>query len=118
MCIRLSWDQNNSTILHQVFEAGWTLPAYYHSIIAMEAMTNDQPEAVCLIIDMSMADTPPMRNHPRHHVDENDVLCRFDRVIIVNPGNFMPNITCPIETVNSLAEAYALLETKPLFIPA
>ena len=118
MSIWLRWDDNNKTILHQVFEEGWTLQAYYHSIAALEAMVADQPQSVRLVMDLSNASKMPLRSPRGRRIDEALATRNVERVILINPGYFMPVVKCPIDVVDSWDEALALLAGHSLKVSA
>lgn len=118
MSIRLRWDDNQATILHQVFEEGWTLQAYKHSIAALEAMVQAKPQPVTLIMDLSNASRMPVRSRRGRSIDEALATRNVERIILVSPGHFMPIVSCPIDIVETLDEAFDLLDDQPLKMPA
>jgi hypothetical protein len=118
MCIRLRWDENHLNVIHQVFEEGWTLQAYYHSIAALEAMTINRPNPVTLIMNMTTSTTPPMHHTHSHTVEETQAMANIEQVIIVNPGKFMPLVDRPVHIVTTPDEAYQLLEIDYIAKPA
>lgn len=109
MSIKLRWDGHNSNILHQIFEAGWTLQAYQHSMEALDVMVDHHPEPVQVVMDMSATTTPPMRLRPGRSVDEAAATRNVERIVLVSPGHFMPRVDCPVEVVDTIDEARSLL---------
>ena len=119
MSIRLCWDRTDNTILHQVFEEGWTLQAYYHSIEAIEAMVSSRQHPVRLIMDLSAASTPPVRMARGRSVNEAKATRNIEHVILVKPGYFMPILDCPVDIVDTYDEAHMLLaQNEPMRLPA
>ncbi len=110
MSIWLRWDSEDPTILHQVFEAGWTLQAYWHSIEALEVMIRDCEHPVRLIMDLSAASTMPRRIARGRQIDEAAATHNVDRLILVQPGHFMPVVNCPVDTASSREEAIDMLQ--------
>lgn len=114
MCIRLRWDENDDTILHQVFEEGWTLQAYYHSIEALELMVNSRQQPVRLVMDFSATTaTPVMRLTRGRTVDEADAMQNIAHIVMVKPGRFMPQVTCSVDVANTVEQATRLLNGEP-----
>ena len=112
MSIKVQWENTTTGIIRMSFGADWSLEAYYHSIAALDAMLHAYPGSVTVLMDMSAAEhTPTMRVPRGREMDEDRVLCRAARLVIINPGYFMPNITCPVEVVDTLAQAHELIET-------
>lgn len=109
MCIQLHWDESYDNVLHMTFEEGWTLQAYYHSIAALECMVNTKPNPVTVIMNMSAADTPNLRLQRGRRIDESLATQNVHRILLVDPGYFSPQVNCPVQTVDSLEEAFALL---------
>ncbi|MEM6527036.1 MAG: hypothetical protein AAF653_02010 [Chloroflexota bacterium] len=118
MSIRLRWDDNDNNVLHQIFEEGWTLQAYYHSIEALEVMLNGRQHPVQLIMNLDGAKTPPMRFARGRTVDEAKATANVERIILVNPGYFMPVVNCPVAIVSTMDEAHAVLDDAQEKIPA
>lgn len=119
MCIRLHWDKDDNTILHQVFEEGWTLQAYYHSIEALEMLIKDRSQPVRLVMDFSATTaTPPVRMTRGRTVNEADAMRNVERVVMVNPGRFMPQVDCPIEVTRTTAQAVDHIQHEPCPQPA
>ncbi|MEL6150507.1 MAG: hypothetical protein AAFV33_24275 [Chloroflexota bacterium] len=118
MSIRLRWDENDSTILHQIFEEGWTLQAYYHSIEALEIMLMGRQQPVRLVMNLTGATTPPMRFTRGRTVDEAKATTNVERIVLINPGYFMPVVDCPVAVVTSMDEAFAILEDEQQKVPA
>jgi hypothetical protein len=106
MSIQLQWDHSTITpSIHMTFEKDWTLDAYYHSIAALDVMLDSQSVPFAIILDMTVAPTPPLRVPRGRQLDENRVFCRADLLVVVRAGHFMPHVTCPVEWADSLAAA-------------
>jgi hypothetical protein len=118
MCIRLCWDDNDDTILYQVFEEGWTLTAYYHSVEALEVMVRNRQQPVRVIMDMSDATTPVVHLGRGRRVNEAEAMCNVERVVLVDPGYFMPQVNCPVDVVDTRDEALRLIRNAQLSLPA
>lgn len=106
MCIKLHWDEQDNRLLHMTFEDNWTLQAYYHSITALECMTEIRDEPVTVMMDMREA--VMMAAHVPHgrRVDEASAMANVERVVLICPGHFMPQVTCDVITVDSIESAY------------
>ncbi len=119
MSIQLRWDSNDPTILHQVFEEGWTLQAYCHSIEALEVMVSNCKQPVRLIMDLSAATTMPRRVARGRQIDEAAATRNIRRIVLIEPGHFMPMVDCPVDTATSCKDAIAMLQVRDhLALPA
>ena len=119
MSIKLRWDDTDNNTLHQVFEAGWTLQAYQHSMEALDVMVNRHAKPVRVVMDMSAAPTPPLRLRRGRQLDEAKSTRNVERIVLIDPGHFMPQVNCPVDIVDTPAEARALLQMQPAeLIPA
>lgn len=118
MCIGLRWDNNDSSVLYQTFEEGWTLAAYYHSVEALEAMVSPRKEPVTVIMDMRKAPNAPIRMSRGRTVNESDALRNVKQVIIVNAGHFVPMVNCTVHMVSSMEDACAIAYNADARIPA
>jgi len=118
MSIRLRWDDNDNTVLHQIFEEGWTLQAYYHSIEALEVMVNSRQQPVRLIMNLSGATQPPMRITRGRTVDEAKATHNVEHIVLINPGYFMPAVNCRVDVASNCEEAHDILNGKSTKIPA
>jgi hypothetical protein len=118
MSIRLCWDENDNTVLNLVFEEGWTLQAYYHSIEALEVMVSNRQQPVRLIMNLTGTTHPPMRLTRGRTVDETKATRNVERIVLINPGYFMPVVNCPINVVTSIDEANAILCSEQVKVPA
>lgn len=118
MSIKLRWDEHNDNILHQIFETGWTLQAYQHSMDALDVMVSHHSEPVQVVMDMSAATTAPRQVRRGRSVDEATATRNVERIVLVAPGRFMPRVDCPVDVVNTVAEARSLLQAQAALIPA
>ncbi len=118
MSIRLQWDNNDDRVLYQIFEEGWTLQAYYHSIAALDAMTANHDRPIYLVMDLSnVSGNRPRETHGRRF-DEAHATRNLARVLLVSPGYFMPNVNCPVDVVDSREAALDMLNDVQQKIPA
>jgi hypothetical protein len=110
MSIKVQWENTTTGVIRMAFGVDWSLEAYYHSIAALDAMLYNYPGRVTVLMDMSATDQTPTMRVPRgREMDEDRVLCRAARLVIINPGYFMPNVTCPVEVAGTLDQAYDLV---------
>ena len=110
MSIKVQWEDTTIGIIRMSFAADWSLEAYYHSIAALDVMLKNYPGRAIVLMDMTDAPhTPTMRVPRGRGMHEDRVLCNTARLVIINPGYFMPNITCPVDVVDTLDQAYDLL---------
>lgn len=110
MSIKVQWEDTTTGLIRLSFAADWTLEAYYHAIAALDAMLHAYPGQATVLMDLSAAPhTPPLRVPRGREMHEDRVLCRTARLVLINPGHFMPNVTCPVDIVATPDAAYTLL---------
>jgi hypothetical protein len=111
MSIKVQWEDTTIGIIRMTFEPDWTLQAYYHSIAALDAMLHMYPGRAIVLMDMSAANTTPIMHLSRgREMNEDRVLCNTERLVVINPGHFMPSVSCPVDIVDTLEDAYTLLD--------
>ncbi len=110
MSIKVQWEDTTTGLIRMSFAADWSLEAYYHAIAALDAMLHTYPGSATVLMDLSAATTtPPLRVPRGREMDEDRVLCNTARLVMINPGHFMPHVTCPVDIVDTLDQAYSLL---------
>jgi hypothetical protein len=111
MSIQVKWDDARNDVIRLIFEEGWSLQAYYHSIAALDVMMRSSVNPITVIMDMTHTTTTPIMRVPRGRtVNENQILCDASRLILVNARYFSPQLTCPVERVDTLEQAYQRIE--------
>lgn len=118
MGIRIFWDNDDKTILHQVFEPDWTIADYHYAMDMAYNLISTRPRSVDVIIDLSRSEVQPTRILNAALSRVNPVPLNLGSLVIVKPEThfqaafelgkrIMTGV--PAQVVNTVDDSYRVI---------
>lgn len=126
MPIQVIWDNEEQTIIRQIFSDPWELSAYYDAIKITNAMMDSNENLIDIIIDGSDAHALP-RNllsglgyvEAHVHARERYVIAVTQNLLVKGFFGILkrvkPSLGAKVKLVNTLDEAYAAIQQLEIY---